>query len=62
MGLVHQIELKNSTPLAIFVEALFKRIQDLFLQPNVKRLDIVFDRYDDIFIKYGARNKKFKTL
>ena len=60
--LIIEFNLKMSTPLAIFDEAFFKRIQDLFLQPNVKRLDIVFDRYDDIFIKYGARNKKFKTL
>ncbi|GFR19225.1 uncharacterized protein TNCT_679571 [Trichonephila clavata] len=33
-------------------EALLRTIQNLFSQPNVKRVDIVFDRYDDISIKY----------
>jgi hypothetical protein len=38
--------------LAIFPQAFFKRIEDLFLQLDVKRVDTVFERYDDISNKY----------
>ena len=63
--LFNEFNLKMSTPLAIFAEAFFKRIQDLFLQSNVKRLDTIFERYDDISIKYlestlRSKGKKIK--
>lgn len=52
MALVHRIQLKNFSTFGDFAQAFFNRIQNLFSQPNVKRVDIVFDRYDDISIKY----------
>lgn len=52
MALVHRIQLKNFTTFGEFCEAFFNRIHNLSLEPNVKRIDIVFDRYDDISIKY----------
>ena len=51
MALVRRIQLKNFNTFDDFAATFFKRIQDLFSQPNVKRVDIVFDRYD-ISIKH----------
>ncbi|GFQ96636.1 hypothetical protein TNCT_690571 [Trichonephila clavata] len=52
MALVHRIQLKNFSTFGDFAKAFFNRILNLFSRPNIKRVDIVFDRYDDISIKY----------
>ena len=66
MALVRRIQLKNFNTFGDFAAAFFKRIKDLFLQPNVKRLDTVFERYYDISNKYlestlRSKGKKIKN-
>lgn len=46
MSLLHQIQLNNFTIVCDIPAAFFQRITYLFLQPNVKSVGIVFDRYD----------------
>lgn len=50
MPLVYRIQLKTVNTFDDFGKAFFKRIQNFFLHSNIKRIDIVFGRYDDILI------------
>lgn len=52
MAPVHQIQLKNFNTFGDFAEAFFKKITVIFTQSDVKRIDLIFDRYDDISIKF----------
>lgn len=52
MALVHQIQLNNFKTFGEFGAAFFQRITNLFSQSNVQRVDVVFDRYDNVSIKF----------
>lgn len=52
MALVHKIQLNKFKTFGDFAEAFFKKIMQFFTLPGVKRIDVIFDRYDDISIKF----------
>ena len=52
MLIVHQTQLYKFSTFGEFAGAFFKKIIGLLSQPYVQRVDVVFDRYDDISIKF----------
>lgn len=52
MSLVNKIQLNKFNTFGDFAEAFFKKIMEFFTLPGVKRIDVIFDRYYDISIKF----------
>lgn len=52
MALVHKIQLKKLNTFDNFAEVFFKKIVQFFTLPGVQRIDVIFDSYDDISIKF----------
>ncbi|KAG5898377.1 hypothetical protein JTB14_015808 [Gonioctena quinquepunctata] len=60
MALVHKIQLNNFNTFGDFAEAFFKKIMQFLTLPDVKRIDVIFDRYDDISIKFLESKLRIK--
>lgn len=52
MALVYQIQLNKFSTFGDFAAAFFKKVTAFLSQTSVTRIDVVFDRYDDISIKF----------
>lgn len=59
MAIVHQIQLKRFATFGEFAHAFYKRITALYSR-ETKRVDIVFDRYDDVSIKFTESRLRSK--
>lgn len=60
MALVFIIQLRKYNTFGDFAEAFFKYITSFYSRSNVERIDVVFDRYDDISIKSMESKRRAK--
>lgn len=62
MALVHKIQLKKYNTFGDFAAAFFQNIQNLSSQRFVKRIDVVFDGYADVSIKFIESQLRSKGI